>query len=207
MPRAHKTTVADVSTVLRAIIRRDAQKAAGTNTVLSRAEQAKASPAVQAAADSLRAAGGKNARVTIDAIDAIENEASNAAARLIGTVNTAGTSWLSKTEATAAAQRDPKLGAPVLQAYEIASGGGLDVDAMAQSRAWDGLDPEVKFKTFATVEEAERYQDPDGFQVSWVVATGSTLLNKTFVSGRNDLWAQKFEIDRITGAVAILAEH
>ena len=204
MPRAHKTSVADVSNVLRAIIRRDAQKAAGPNAVLSRAEQAKASPAVQAAADALRAAGGKNARVTVDAI---ETEVSNAAARLIGTVNTAGTSWLSKTEATAAAQRDPKVGAPVLQAYEIASGGGLDVDAMATARVWDGQDPEMKFKTFATVAEAERYQDPDGFQVSWLVPVSSTLLSKTFVSGRNDLWAQKFEIDRITGAIAILAEH
>lgn len=204
MPRAHKTTVADVSTVLRAIIRRDAQQAAGTNAVLSRTEQAKASPAVQAAADALRAAGGKNARVTVDAI---EQEVSSAAARLIGTVNTAGTSWLSKTEAAAAAQRDPKVGGPVLQAYEIASGGGLDVDGMAKARVYDGLDPEMKFKTFATVEEAERYQDPDGFQVTWLVPTGSTLLSKTFVSGRNDLWAQKFEIDRITGAVAILAEH
>jgi len=204
MPRAHRTSVADVSTVLKAIVRRDAQQAAGSNTVLSRAEQAKASPAVQAAAEALRAAGGKNARVTIDAI---EQEVSSAAARLIGTVNTAGTSWLSKTEAAAAAQKDPKVGGPVLQAYELASGGGLDVDAVATARVWDGSDPELKFKTFATVEEAERYQDPDGFQVSWLVPTGSTLLSKTFVSGRNDLWAQKFEIDRITGAVAILAEH
>lgn len=204
MPRAHRTSVADVTNVLSAIIRRDAQKAAGPNAVLSRAEQAKASPAVQAAADALRAAGGKNARVTVDAI---EKEVSNAAAKLIGTVNTTGATWLSKTEATAAAQRDPKVGAPVLQAYEIASGGGLDVDAMATSRVWNGDDPEVKFKIFTTVEEAERYQDPDGFQVSWLVPVSSTLLSKTFVSGRNDLWAQKFEIDRITGAVAVLQEH
>lgn len=204
MPRAHRTSVADVTNVLSAIIRREAQKAAGPNAVLSRAEQAKASPAVQAAADALRAAGGKNARVTVDAI---EKEVSNAAAKLIGTVNTAGATWLSKTEATAAAQRDPKVGAPVLQAYEIASGGGLDVDAMATSRVWNGDDPEMKFKIFATVEEAERYQDPDGFQVSWLVPVSSTLLSKTFVSGRNDLWAQKFEIDRITGAVAVLQEH
>ncbi len=204
MPRAHRTSVADVTNVLSAIIRRDAQKAAGPNAVLSRAEQAKASPAVQAAADALRAAGGKNARVTVDAI---EKEVSNAAAKLIGTVNTTGATWLSKTEATAAAQRDPKVGAPVLQAYEIASGGGLDVDAMATSRVWNGDDPEVKFKIFTTVEEAERYQDPDGFQVAWLVPVSSTLLSKTFVSGRNDLWAQKFEIDRITGAVAVLQEH
>lgn len=203
MTRA-KTTVADVSTVLRAIIRRDAQQAAGPNAVLSRAEQAKASPAVQAAANAVRAAGGPNARVTVDAI---EKQVSDAAQRLLGSVNTVGQAWLSKGEAGAALKADASLGKPVLQAYEIASGGGLDVDAMAAARVSTGLDPDMQFKIFATVAEAERYQDPDGNQVTWLVATEKTLLTRTFVSGRNDLWAQKFEIDRITGAVAILAEH
>ena len=65
----------------------------------------------------------------------------------------------------------------------------------------------MRFKTFATVAEAERYQDPDGNQVVWLVEVANTLLTKTFVSGRNDLWAQKFELDKVTGALAILAEH
>jgi hypothetical protein len=204
MPR--RTKVSDVSTVLKAIVRREAQQAAGPNAVLSRAEQAKATPAVRAAADAVRAAGGKGARVTLDAL---EREASNAAMKLIGTVNNTGSgaTWLSKAEATAAFKRDPKLGEPVLRAYEIASGHGVNVDALAKARVFDGLDPDVKFKTFATVEEAERYQDPDGNQVSWLVVTQDNLLSKSYVSGRNDLWSQKFEIDRITGAVAITAEH
>lgn len=95
----------------------------------------------------------------------------------------------------------------MLEAYEIASGHGLDVDAIATAHATNGMDPDTKFKTFATVEEAERYQDPDGNQVSWLVVTSDNLLSKSYVSGRNDLWAQRFEIDRITGAIAITAEH
>lgn len=206
MPK--RTTISDVSTVLSAMIRRDAAKAAGSNAVLSRAEEAKASPAVQAAAAAVRAAKGKHARVTVDAIEAA---VSTAAQKLIGEVNKPGSGapYLSKAEALTVAQRDPKLGAPVLQAWEIASGHGIDVDAIATERvkAQIGNDPDMRFKTFATVAEGERYQDPDGNQVSWLVEVGSTLLTKTFVSGRNDLWAQKFEIDRVTGAVAVLAEH
>jgi len=209
MPRMPKrTSVADVSTVLSALIRRDATKAAGSNAVLSRAEEAKASPAVQAAAQAVRAAKGKNARVTVDAIEAA---VSTAAQKLIGEVNKpgSGAAYLSKVEATAVAQRDPKLGAPVLQAYEIASGHGIDVDGIATKRVSDQIsgDPDMRFKTFATVAEAERYQDPDGNQVVWLVEVENTLLTKTFVSGRNDLWAQKFELDKVTGALAILAEH
>jgi hypothetical protein len=202
-----KTSVADVSNVLRAIVRREAAKAAGTNTVLSRAEEAKASPLVQAAAKAVRAASGPNARVTIDEL---EQHVSQVAAKLIGSVNQpagAGAPWLTKAEASAALQRDPIFGQPVLQAWEVASGHGLDVDAIAKQRATGGLDPDTRFKTFATVQEAERYQDPDGNQVAWLVEVASTTLSKTFVSGRNDLWAQKFEIDRVTGAVAVLAEH
>lgn len=209
MPRMPKrTSVADVSTVLSALIRRDATKAAGSNAVLSRAEEAKASPAVQAAAQAVRAAKGKNARVTVDAIEAA---VSTAAQKLIGEVNKpgSGAAYLSKVEAAAVAQRDPKLGAPVLQAYEIASGHGIDVDGIATKRVRDQIsgDPDMRFKTFASVAEAERYQDPDGNQVVWLVEVENTLLTKTFVSGRNDLWAQKFELDKVTGALAILAEH
>ena len=60
-----KTSVSDVSTALRALVRREAQRAAGSNTVLSRAEEAKASPLLQAAAQAVRAASGPNARVLL----------------------------------------------------------------------------------------------------------------------------------------------
>jgi hypothetical protein len=155
----------------------------------------------------VRAAGGPNTRVTIDEL---EQQVSQVAAKLIGSVNQpngAGAPWVTKAEATAAMQRDPIFGQPVLQAWEVASGQGIDVDAIAKQRAAGGLDRDTRFKKFATVEEAERYQDPNGHQVAWLVEVASSTLSKTFVSGRNDLWAQKFEIDRVTGAVAVLAEH
>jgi hypothetical protein len=202
-----KTSVADVSHVLRAIVRREAAQSAGTNTVLSKAEEAKASPLLQAAAKAVRAAQGPNARVTVDELEA---QISTVAARLIGTVNQpkgAGAPWVTKVEATAAMQADPVFGKPVLQAWEIAADQGLDVGAIAKQRVGGDLDADSTFKTFKTVEEAERYQDPRGRQVAWLVEVASSTLSKTYVSGRNDLWAQKFEIDKITGAIAILAEH
>ena len=111
-----KTSVADVSNVLRAIVRREAAQAAGTNTVLSKAEEAKASPLLQAAAKAVRAAQGPNARVTVDELEA---QVSTVAAKLIGAVNQpkgAGAPWVTKVEATAAMQADPIFGKPVLQA-------------------------------------------------------------------------------------------
>lgn len=202
-----KTSVSDVSTVLRAIVRREASQAAGSNTVLSKAEEAKASPLLQAAAKAVRAAQGANARVTVDELEA---QVSTVAAKLIGSVNQprgAGAPWVTKAEATAAMKADPIFGKQVLQAWEIAAGQGLDVDAMAKQRVTAGLDSDTRFKTFSSVQEAERYQDPNGNQVAWLVEVASTTLSKTYVSGRNDLWAQRFEIDKLTGAVAVLAEH
>lgn len=204
MPR---TSVTDVSTVLRAIVRREATQAAGTNTILSRAEEAKASPLLQAAAEAVRAAQGPNARVTVDELEA---QVSTVASKLIGNVNQpngAGAPWLTRAEATAAMQADPLYGQQVLQAWEIAADQGLDVDDLARQRVKGGLDPDVHFKTFATVEEAERYQDPHGHQIAWLVKVGDSMLSRTYVSGRNDLWAQRFEIDKVTGAIAVLQEH
>jgi hypothetical protein len=203
MPKAKLT---DVSTVVRALVRREAQQVAGKNAVLSRAEEAKASAAVKAAAQAVRAAGGPRARVTVDAL---ERAASDAAQKLIGTVNRPGSggAFLSKAEATAAFKKDPAMGEPVLRAYQIASGHGVDVDAIATARAKGDPEPDTVFKTFATVEEAERYQDPNGNQVRWLVVTQDGLLSKSYVSGRNDLWAQRFDIDRVTGAIAITGEH
>lgn len=205
--RMPKTSVADVSNVLRALVRREAVKAAGANTVLSKAEEAKASPLLQAAAKAVRAASGPNGRVTIDEL---EQQVSQVAAKLIGSVNQpagAGAPYLTRAEATAAMQRDPIFGQPVLQAWEVASGQGLDLDALAKQRVATGLDPDTRFKQFATVQEAERYQDPQGRHTVWLVEVGSSLLSKTYVSGRNDLWAQRFELDRVTGTVTVLQEH
>lgn len=203
MPRA---TLAQVSTLVRALVRRDAQQVAGSNAVLSRAEEAKATPAVRAVAQAVRAAAGPRARVTLDAL---ERAASDQAAKLIGEVNRAGpgAGFLSKAEATAAFKKDPIFGAPLLKAYEIASGSGVNVDAIATARAKGAPDPDTVFKAFTTVAEAERYQDPNGNQVRWLVLTQEGLLSKSYVWGRNDLWAERFDIDRATGAVTVTGEH
>ena len=206
-PMVKRTTVADVSTVLRAMVRREAEQAAGPNKVLSRAEQAKVSPALKAAAEAVRAAGGPNARVTVDAL---EKQVSETAMKLIGTVNKpgAGSALLSKAEATAAFKNDPAMGKPVLQAYEIASGHGLDTDSLIRARASADMDPsEAVFLTFPSETAAENYREPNGMQTRWYVVTGDSLLTRSYTVGRNDLWSQKLEVDKVTGAIAVTHEH
>ncbi|GEM_PF-1625580 len=202
-----RTTVADVSNVLRAMVRREAEQAAGSNKVLSRTEQAKVSPALKAAAEAVRAKGGPNARVTIDAL---EKQVSEDALRLIGTVNKPGPggALLSKAEATAAFKSDPAMGKPVLQAYEIASGHGIDTDSIIRERVTRDMDPaESSFKVFASLTEAENYRNPDDLHTSWYVVTQDSLLSRSYTVGRDDLWSQKLEVDKVTGAIAVLGEH
>ena len=67
--------------------------------------------------------------------------------------------------------------------------------------------PDQVFMTFATENEATSYADPQGRSVTWLVPEQDGLLAKKFVWGRNDLWAERFEIDRLNGAVTVLAEH
>ena len=205
--RRAKTSVSDVSTVMTHQIRRDLAAAAGQNNVLSRAEQTKASPAIQDAADAIRRAGGPGTRVFTDAV---ERNLQDQALKLIGAVNQSsgsGAAHLSRTEAQAASRQGGRVGELVLRAYEVASGQGPDVDTVAKSRVTAGMDVDTVFKTFATEAEATAYQDPAGQHVVWLVAVEDTLLKKTFVSGRNDLWSQRFEVDRLTSVVTVLAEH
>lgn len=204
MPKV-RTTVENVSTVLKALVKRDLAAAAGTNGVLSRAEQAKAPKYLSDAANVLRAQK-PNARITVDAMEAFVATRAN---QLIGEVNQprgSGAATLSKTEAAAALAREPSLGFAVMEAYQIASGSGVSVDTIAQSRA-SQVDDDTTFKKFATEAEAVNYRDPDGKQVSWLVRTGDSLLSSSYVSGRNDLWAQRFDVDKRTGAVTVTHEH
>lgn len=67
---------------------------------------------------------------------------------------------------------------------------------------------------FRTVAEAERFvvpedpADPDADRSSrWLVRTAETPAKVEFTSGINDLWAQKFEIDKATCALTVTAEH
>lgn len=204
MPKV-QTTVAKVSTVLKALVKRDLEAAAGANGVLSRAEQANVPKYLSDAANELRAAK-PNARITVDAMEAF---VATRATQLIGAVNQtsgSGAATLSKAEATAAAKREPNLGFAVMEAYQIVSGTGVSVDGIAEKRA-SQVDDETVFRKFATQAEAERAQDPDGKHVSWLVKTSDGLLSASYVSGKNDLWAQRFDVDKRTGAVTVTHEH
>jgi hypothetical protein len=58
-----------------------------------------------------------------------------------------------------------------------------------------------------TVYEAERAVDPNGESVHWMVRTAETPTTVTFTSGVNDLWAEKYRLDKATCAITTLAEH
>lgn len=199
--------VSDVKTALAASIHTDVKAAVGANTLLSLAEQQRAPEAVKAAAVELRQAGGPHARVTADGL---EKNILDKALQLIGSVNQgsgSGAAFLSKKEAQAAQQKHPQLGQLVMRAFEVASSKGVDVDAIALARVRPDPVDDVAFKTFATMDEAMHYADPDGRQVAWLVEESASADKKVYLSGRNDLWAQRFEVDRKTGAITVTAEH
>lgn len=201
-----RARVSDVLTVFGAQQAREVALVAGNN-VLSRAEQAKAAPHIAQAADALRAEG--RSRVTTDAL---QDKLMEQARALIGGVNQSsgsGAAVLSKTEADRAAARNPVLGLRVLAAYEVARGGGPNVDGIARERVSAGVtEPtEQVFKEFATEEEAVRYQDPDGRRVTWLVKEKDGLLKNSYVWGRDDMWAERFDIDRLDGSVTTTGEH
>jgi hypothetical protein len=201
--RRAKTPVADVATVLSAQIRRELQTAAG-NALLSRTEQAKALPYVQEAASEIRAENGPGARVSVDAL---ESKLVGKALRLIDSVNHKGPAYLSKKEATSAFRSGGRLGEVVLRAYEVASGNGVNVDEIARARIAQNSSQDSVVKVFASEQEAYGYVEPNGNPVAWVVPETSDLLKKTFLLGRNDLWVERIEIDRLSGAITVLDEH
>lgn len=57
---------------------------------------------------------------------------------------------------------------------------------------------------YATEAEAYAAAQATTDGLSWLAYDGA---NNKFVSGRNDLWAERFEIDRVTGDVTVTAEH
>ncbi len=68
-------------------------------------------------------------------------------------------------------------------------------------------DPSTDVVQFRTVAVAERAQAPDGEGLSWLVRTGESPTTVTFTSGRNDLWAQQFDIAKSTCAITVTHEH
>lgn len=201
------TTVANISAVLTERVKRDLKAAAGSNGILSKTEQAKAPDYVKQAADEFRKAN-PNARVTVSTMETV---IAKKALDLIGAVNQPsgnGKKTLTQAEATEAARRDASLGFTVLEAFQVVSGkGGVKEDDIAKKHVNTGFDADTVFKTFKTEQEAMRYVDPKGRQVAWLVRSTDELLKNTYVSGRNDLWAQRFEVDKLSGALTVTHEH
>lgn len=199
-----KTTVANLSTVVQARVQRDLKAAAGTNGVLSKAEQKKAPEYLQRAADEFRQANpGK--RVSVGALETLVTKQ---AKDLIGAVNQpkgAGSTVVSQAEAKEAARRDATLGFAVLEAYRVVSGQG--VEAIVKQHVAPTLDEDSVYRTFKTENEAMNAHDANGRHIVWSVRTEEGLLKDTYVSGKNDLWAQRFEVDKLSGAITITGEH
>jgi hypothetical protein len=58
-----------------------------------------------------------------------------------------------------------------------------------------------------TVAEAERHVDELGRSVHWLVRDADDAATAEFVAGINDLWAQRFAIDKATCALTVTGEH
>lgn len=189
------------------LLKRDAERSAEGNELLSKAEQAKAPAHVQKAAAEVRDDGGPGTRVETDALGAM---LAAHAKKLIAKVNQkegVGRDFVSRAEAKAAKKADPALGARVMKAYEITSGHVADVDGLAESYARGFADPTHLFRNFSSELLALNYQDPHGRSVTWLVKTSEEADKATFVWGRNDLWAQRFDVDLKSGALVVTGEH
>ncbi len=80
----------------------------------------------------------------------------------------------------------------------------------AREYVWAGpIEPGYVRKVFATEAAAYAWQQsnlPDG-GLEWLARDGETILSARFVEGTNDLWSQRFDIDRVTGVVTVTHEH
>lgn len=190
------------------LLSRETRAAAGENGLLSKAEEATAPSHVKEAAAVVRGAPGSGTRVTVAALDA---HLAGQVKTLLGNANQTsgvGRSYTSKAEVKAARAQNPVLGARVMKAYEIVTGKKVDADGLAEERIRSmARDSETHFRTFPSIEAAENYRDPRGRQITWLVKTGEDADKSSYVWGRNDLWAQKFDIDVKTGERTITGEH
>jgi hypothetical protein len=203
-----RARTADVQTAMQPLLRQDATAAAGTNALISRAEQAAAPAHVQAAAEQVRSTGGAGTRVTVDAVEQVLGQQARALIASVNQSSGSGAAFLSLAEAQAAAVRNPPMGAHVLRARALVLGKSIDVDSIARARVDaqlagnDGI-----FRTFATLHEAESFRGPPESSVFWYVVEGETATTKSYVQGRNDLWSERFDVSKVDGSVVVTAEH
>jgi len=129
-----RVTVADATVALQELVTDAAKKAAGSNTLLSQAEQKTLDPFLGRAADRVRAAGGKGARVSVASLT---SQAVTDAAQAWSLQNKPGSGqkFLSQKEIQAVAAQDPALGALSKMAYlRVSQGtGGGDIKAAVTS--------------------------------------------------------------------------
>jgi hypothetical protein len=139
------TTRASVSTILAAVrsqLEREARAAAGSNNLLSKAEEQKLKDGLlKSAAAQVRAEGGPGATVTVDRfVEAVAAKLTEA----IGRVNQAagpGAAVLSQAEVKALAAYDKDVAARVAQAYEVVTGTPVKLDDAAPARPVDPIVP------------------------------------------------------------------
>lgn len=198
--------VSNVRAALTALLHDDVARVA-VNSLVSKSEQAHAPADIAAASQAVRVIGGVGARVR--AVD-VEERLLQDALRLIGVVNQpsgSGKAFLSRAEVDALVAHDGVAGARVQKAWQIARG-SLDVDAIAKAHAIPAsLPADHVFMRFATESAAASFQEPSGKTVRWLVVESETSTTKSFVSGTNDLWSQRFDVDKRTGSITITGEH
>lgn len=196
----------DVLATLDRLLSADVQRASGPNGQLSRAEQAQAPAHVAAAAAELRAAAAPGARIKDDALSAHLSGQARAVVDANNQSSGVGRAFFSRAEARAASA-DPRLGTHVQKAWAIAAGQRAHVDGIAEARARAAVSEGGLFKLFGSEAAALSYQDPHGRSVTWLVRSSEASDRSSFVWGRNDLWAERFEVDATSGAVTVTGEH
>ncbi|MFO0727987.1 MAG: hypothetical protein U1E65_29675 [Myxococcota bacterium] len=189
----------DLNAVLDRILASEARLASGGNDQLSKAEQAAAAPHIAKAAADIRVSG---STVKTDALSKHLAELGRALTASVNQPSGVGRSIFSKAELKAAKAQDPILGARVEKAYAITSGAIADVDGIAEAHV-RGFLSEGIFAQFTSEQLAENYKDPHARSVTWLVKKD----DHSFSWGRNDLWAQQFDVDPQTGAITVTGEH
>jgi hypothetical protein len=189
----------DLNAALDRILATEARLASGGNDQLSKAEQAVAPSHIARAAIDIRVSGSS---VKTDALSMHLAELGRALTASVNQPSGVGRASFSKTEVKAAKTKDPVLGARVEKAYAIASGSVMDVDGIAEAHV-RGFLSEGVFAQLSSEQLAENYKDPHARSVTWLVKTG----DHSFSWGRNDLWAQHFDVDPQSGAITVTGEH
>lgn len=202
-----RARLTDLTTTLDRLLDEDARLASGPNHQLSKAEQAKSVTHVAAAAAELRFEGGPGTRVSADALSAHLSERARTTLAAVNQPSGVGRSYVSQAEIATLSAAEPTLGARVQRAYAIASGKTVDTGGVAEAHVKAFVSEGGIFRRFSSEDVALAHQDPYGRSVTWLVQASETADKAVFTWGRNDLWAQRFEVDAKSGDITVTGEH